>query len=295
MSTTKIVCAFVFFCSIVSCGKKELEIHKPLPDSRYPFTYQILTSPQWEQLNSEFAKANAHDSLYLNKLGFLEGKIFLGSNDTINADLVAEQTEILINTFKKYLGIPANKEINLFYDLRAMDYLMGHLCTVDIYSYFDQLAEITRYQKEVYGSDYKQEPLSHYFYIPQHSISGSKLVSTRINLYFHETDNSIELDGQWYPDVFIPASPIYTEDEALEMASKVYPGWGDIKLWESDDENSFVSVEKILFPLKTKNKIELHECWECMSYNTNYMVSYIVYIDTQTGDIIVKKAVEFLM
>ena len=78
---------FILFYSIVSCGKKELEIHKPLPDSRYPFACQILTSSQYEQLNSELAKANTHDSLYLNKLGFLEGKIFLGSNDTFKADL----------------------------------------------------------------------------------------------------------------------------------------------------------------------------------------------------------------
>jgi len=275
---------------ISSCKKDEIEVPKPLPDSRYPTTYLQLTNSELVELNAAFAGVNSHDSLYLNDFGFVEGKIFLKESDTINADLVVEQTEALISNYKDFMGIPHNQEISVSNDLTAIDYMISPIGTTDVYTYFELVIPdfigLREFYAEIFEYEYDPEPFSHYFYILQNNLSSAKLTSTRLNLYFHESDNSMEVFGHWYPDAFIPTSQIYSQDEALDIASNVYSEEVSKKLWQGNDDSFEVNVEKVLVPLKSDNKIELHECWKFDAVSWNTFSIYNVNVDTQTGDVV---------
>jgi hypothetical protein len=275
-----------------SCEKDE-EV-KPLPDDRYPYTYYALNQREWSQLNTEFTNVNTHDSLYLNEYGFVQGKLFLEEGAEINADLVVAQTENLLKTYSNFMGIKNESAINVAEDLIAIDYMLAPIGHTNVYEFFERVFPDYIALREMYGEvfdyEYEPEPFSHYFFIPQAQLNKSDLTSTRIDLFFHELDTSVEVLGNWFPEAFIPSEQIYTKEEAIDIASDAFKDEVDENIWNEEQEHFPTQTQLTLLPVKFEDKVEIREIWDITAYGNDFWMYYNIYIDTQTGEILRKRS-----
>lgn len=286
----KIILLFIGLSLFSSCEKDE-EV-KPSPDERYPYTYYALNQSEWDQLNTEFNSFNVHDSLYLDEYGFLQGKLFLEENAEINADLVVSLTESLLETYRNFMGIESESTINVAEDIVAIDYMMAPIGTTDVYDFFDRVVpawiEYENMWAEFHEYEYVQEPFTHYFFLPQNSLSKSQLISTRLNLYFSEVNKSVGITGNWYPEAFIPSSQIYTKEDAVDIASGAFKNEVDENIWNEDKVHNAMHTKVTLYPVVFDERIEIHEIWDITAYGNDFWMYYNIYVDTQTGEILYK-------
>lgn len=294
MTTTKTSIALIAYTLLISGCKKD--ILYPMPDENYPYTYYALSQQEWEQLNSEFKSVNEHDSLFLNEYGFLEGKIFLGKDAVIDADLIVSQTESVIHNYSKYFGIHENAEINLSEELITWDEFIGHGQLINVYDYFktiyffiyDQQAMM----KEIYGVEYEIDPdqFVFYFFLRQSKLIESKFESAQINFWYFESDNSLEISGNWFSKAFFPSFQIYNEKAALKIAAESFSDELDKSKWTSKNVKLSTQIDKIMFPLRFSDRIEIHECWKIIAEGFGTQKYYTITTDTQTGEVLSKES-----
>lgn len=281
----------VFILLLSSCKWDELI---PLPDERYPYTYYQLSQQEWEQVNSEFKSVNNHDSLFINKFGFLEGKIFLGKDAVIDASLVISETNLLFLNYSKYLGINNSTEINLPEELVTWDQFIGHSALINVNDYFETIYLLIYDQqammKEFYGIEYEIDTnqFVHYFFLPQSKLMGSKFESAQIDFWYFESDNSLKITENWFPKAFFPSFQIYNEKAAMKIASENFSNELDESHWTSKNANFRIWIEKTMRPFRFSDRIEIRECWKIDADDNETFKYYTILIDTQSGEVLSK-------
>jgi hypothetical protein len=262
---------------LFSCQKEP--VPKPLPEAGYPKTYTPLSASEWNQRNSEFQEINIYEGLSLNKYGFVEGEIRINENDSLTQEFVVNKLDSIINTYKSYLGITIN--INIENDIRTYyPLLVGGSSSISLKSFYEDLNTL---KNKEYWTEIKDFYDVQRFFITQSKIGNNNFLGPTLYFIFNEPDKTIEISGKWLPDVFLPKNEIYTLDEAITKTYRFVLKETGIDLWES--KNTFENTKTFIF-LEKENEITIHECWRCIVPLTEFGYYYYISIDTQTGEII---------
>lgn len=281
--------AILFIVVIFTACQKEES--KPLPESGYPTTYNILSQTEWNNVNVEFQKINNSDSLTIDEYGFLEGSIrYENKNDRLDAEFVIEKVDSIILRYSEYLGVDGAGRFSSEDKLRGYDYSIMHGYTTDVYGYFEGVAHFEETMLMLY--ELNEQILVHVLTISQEQIEDRPILNAVIRFTFNEQEGRVRISGHWFPDVFIPSNEIYSEKEAVEIAFDLAEN--NLNAEYNLSGNLYkdnCKVEKQFTPVYKENSIELHECWYVhipvfRDGDTDlYYNYYKIFVDTQTGDV----------
>lgn len=116
----------------------------------------------------------------------------------------------------------------------------------------------------------------------QNSIGNKSFAGSGITFTFYAEENRLTISGNWFPDVYIPSNDIYTIDDATAIIYRSVLKETGIDMWE--EKNTFNPSKTFIYLGKTYGT-EIRECWSSkVPVNDEYY--YYIFIDTQTGDII---------
>jgi hypothetical protein len=262
---------------LFSCQKEP--VPKPLPEAGYPKTYTPLSASVWNQRNSEFQEINIYDGLSLNKYGFVEGEIRINENDSLTQEYVVNKLDSIINTYKSYLGITIN--INIENDIRTYyPLLVGSSGSISLKSFYEDLNTL---KNREYWPEIKDFYDVQRFFITQSKIGNYNFLGPTLHFIFNKINKTIIISGKWLPEVFIPQKEIYSLDDAISITYRFILKDLGIDLWES---KSYFGTTKTFIFIEKENEITIHECWRCVVNFEENKSYYNILIDTQTGEII---------
>lgn len=277
MKSKFIIAFLILFIFLFSACQKE-PIPKPLPEPGYPTTYKPLSSAEWEARNTEFQKINIHEGMSLNEYGFVEGEIQLDENNSLNKESIILNLEIILEKFGNYMGIVNYETINLKNDLRIHipGNIGGYSTTID--NYFKAIEEFEKNNSWPIDKKYFRV-LG--FYLSQTTIENNLFYGPNLYFSFDEDNFIININGKWFPTLFIPEADIYTEGDAISIAYRRMLKETGIDYWESKQNFKY---SKLYFWNVQNGVSEIRHCWR-IDIPEHEGMNYFL-IDTQTGEII---------
>ncbi len=256
---------------------KEETIVRPLPESGYPSSYTPLSNSAWIDLKSKFDNINFYDGLSLNEYGFVTGKVQTNPDDSISKEFVISKIDSFITKYRDFMGIPEDEIFTLENQIliKAPYLIPGGRTSIG--SFYDD--------KEMFPESWEQmiKNVKYKFYLVQNRINGKYISGPELAFDFKLEEGYIEITGNWFPEVKIPADVIYSEDEAFRIARNEVLKRNGRDIWET--KYNFHS-HIILLKIKQGNSYEIRDCW-CVNTvelpYTGYTIA--VYVDTQTGEV----------
>ena len=234
-----------------------------MPDSQYPYKCFPLEEMELSAKKETFNKINIYEGLSLDNYGFIWGEIEFRDGELNTLNDFYTKLDTTINRYYQFMGIEAPSVINIETDLNVVTF---------------------GYQ----GPNYKHPLLSDYYgliinddrylrvELPQKLPKTSK-VSIFIQVTFKE--NRIHFSGNWYPEIFVPKSQIYSKEEAIEIASNYTKN----KIGERfNDSDSNLEINKIFIRnMIVGGGFVFYECWNIYVKDRGLEFN----IDTQTGEV----------
>ena len=251
-----------------------------MPDSRYPTIYNPLSANEWETKNAAFQQINEYSGLSLNEYGYVEGEIPLNENDSLTESFVIKRLEYIVKMYKSFLGISNSMSVDCRKDVRISVPLMVPVSSYPIDYYFEMMAD---FKKKDFWSEVKNEFAIQRYFLTQNSIENESFAGSTIYFIFNAEKNKITISGNWFPNVFIPEHEICSKDDALPVAYQfLFKETGKFFL---EQEQSY-SVEKTFVRKTNVKNVEIRECWKYEVTISDEDHNYLIYIDTQTSEVI---------
>lgn len=271
--------AFLFFCITVICGCRKEPIVEILPDFKYPSTYQKIISPQeWEIKSVLFLEINTNENFYLNKQGFLEGKVPY-ETDSLTLESIIHEVQTLIDRYSFFMGIPEGQTFNLENELLIRSPLLTPAGSTSISNHFYFMELIKEADDWEYLKDKFRNPQ---FFLKQRTIEGQQFLGPDLIFNFDETNQTIKISGNWFPTALNPKNEIFSKNDATVITYRVLLKETGKDFWEEKHMWNFRKV----FLLASDNETDrIHECWQLVTKISEYEHFYI-YIDTQTGNVV---------
>ena len=241
---------------IQSCDQNDVTT---IGDKNYPTTYKKLDATTLNQMRTDFGKANPFLSTSITDFGFC--------GTTENYITTPWPTRIPDLTKKE--AINATK---LFISQNST--LLGVKTTDDIT--FSRVDSFTIYE----GS------IKWYISSNTQKIGGLEVSDTYLT--FSLTNGKITYcSGNWYPYIYIPAKININEEKAKSILLNKVVYLSDIAgrpIPMTITAKSLETTEfsKLIYPLKTADKIELRVVWVVSIPE----VFYVIYLDVMTGEIV---------
>lgn len=263
--------AFSLAIFLTACQKEE-DI-KPLPETGYPTVYGELTQVEWKTRFTEFEKINNPYNLTLDKLGFAAGKINLNDSNLFSEEVILVTVDLIVNTYRDFLGIEKGKTFNLNRELLIDDPFLipyGQITIEDLFD--DSRKEMFEEYRKFYYPQFRVQ-------LRQQQINENYFTGSNLYFEFDIKEKTLWLNGHWFPEASIPKNEIYTSKEAAIIA------WHEIKQLTGQDTRETIFNEnpyKMLICNFIDDKIEIRECWVFTLWNLQYRL----YIDTQTGEVV---------
>lgn len=246
--------------SLTSCEKEDPIESKPLPDSRYPSSYEYLSPTSWDERNDAFQKIKMHNDLKLDSYGFVWGDIECDENDLDNLDSFLPKLDSLLEYYHEFMGIDNFNQIDLKNDLEVITY--GQVGT-----YEPSIDEF-----EIYKEKYSYMNLGLSQEVPKVNFS-------IIYITVHFKENKIRIDGNWFPNIYIPADEIYSKKEAVSIASEHHKKKSG-NLFNDAEDNISIKKEFVI-KWGLNGLCQLFECWHLIVKEE----ALSFYVDTQTGEL----------
>ncbi|MFC1553317.1 hypothetical protein ACFL7D_01675 [candidate division KSB1 bacterium] len=246
----------------VNCGLDRIlspESESDSVDFVYPKAISALSSEELEKLQTEFDILNNNKiRSRLNKFGLTGRDFALRDNPGI---VISEDKaiEIAINTLIKN-------------------------------SKFTNVQNSLELEKCGYEIRYSNDEKTHWgVYFRRQNYHGLEVIGARIQVLLYG-DGVFNIDGFWYKDINIPRIDKISADEAGELSVGRKIRWhshSGEELFIVDKSDIMDITEKVIYPFKKENSIELHVCWKVPIWFES-MIGWSLYVDTTTGDIISK-------
>lgn len=260
-----------------ACRQETIE--KPQPEPGYPTSYKPLSAADWEARNIEFQKINKYEGLRLNKIGFVEGEIKLDKDYPFNEESIILSIENILEKIGVYMGVVNYQTIDLRNDIRIhLPVKIGGVYTTTIDNYFKTIEE---FKKNNSWPINKKHFRVLGFYLSQNTIENKIFSGWDLNFTFDEDNFTININGNWFPKLFIPKEDIYNCGDAISIAYRKMLKETGCDYWESKQNFTYSK----LFVLNTQDGVfEIHECWR-IDIPEHKGINYFL-IDTQTGKIL---------
>ena len=231
----------------------------------YPTTINSINSDQLSQMRYEYHQTNYFILTSLNHFGFCDccadfGSSYGSSPPPVLAEVSESYATEIADNFlilnKKHTGVLNKEEIQ--YSRKTYEKI-----GMDIYWHFKTSNQLIDSLEVIY----------------------SQIV---VNV---ENGKVTWCTGNWYPEVYIPKTFNYLEEDVKSMLAEtvVYhsdcwgSSWSEIVTDSILEESNF---RKVIVPIETGSKIELRVSWEI---NVPNPVFYKFYIDVMTGEIVLKE------
>lgn len=248
--------AFLVVLYIQSCNQIELTTSG---DKNYPTTYKKLDANKLIQMRADFAKTNPFLSTSITDFGFCGSteNYITAPWPTRIPDLTkteaVEATKFFISQNSTPLGVISIKDIT-----------------------FSRVDSFTIYE----GS------LKWYLSSNTQKIEDLEVDGTYLN--FSMTNGKMtSCDGNWYPYIYIPSKININEEKAKSILLNKVVYLSDFLGNSFPNTITAKSLEtaefsKLIYPLITPDKIELHVVWVVSIPE----VFYVVYLDVMTGEMV---------
>lgn len=262
------------FFLYVSCQTETFEYPAPVP--AYPTKLPVLSS---QQLNEKMAllsqMKDSVDIVTMDQFGFLSIRHTFTDTMLINAKSIKKIAYGRLERYAGFLGMENLSQAlfqNMFYfrmlstggglSASQNDELIGRTLHL---LYPPGNAKIRAYMPQGYFQEYPIE-------------------ATSIDFYLDEKSHQITISGFWKQQIYIPPSNVVSAGNAVTIALN------DLIHYENGVPESF-SVDdilkhaiKVIRPVVKDNEYQFRVCWKLTI--GNYFIQY--YIDTQTGEIVLK-------
>lgn len=246
----------LFIVFIQSCGQNEVTINR---DTSYPTTYKKLDIVTLTQMRADFATANPYLTSSITDFGFC------GSLDS----LLTTAWPTRISDLTRTQAIDATKSFIL-----RNSTLLGVKVPKGVT--FSKVDSFTIYEGSLKW--YLSSNLQRY--------DTMEVYDTYLN--FGLTNGKMtSCDGNWYPYIYIPTKINVTEEKAKSLLLNKVVYLSDfsgkpVPITITAKSLETATFSRMIYPLKTTDKIELHVIW-VVSIPEVY---YVIYLDVMTGEII---------
>ena len=239
-----------------SCDQNEITLNG---DKNYPTTYKKQDANALQQLRTDFAKANPYLSSSITDFGFCGSTQNYRTTpwptripDLTKAEAITA-TKVFISQNTALLGVKSTDNIT-----------------------FNRVDSFTIYE----GS------LKWYLYSDTQKIGDLEVYDTYLR--FSLTNGKMtSCDGNWYPYIYIPARQNINEAKAKSILLNKVVYLSDfsgspIPMTITAKSLETAQFSKLIDPIKTTDKIELHVVWVVSIPE----VFYVIYLDVMTGEIV---------
>ena len=254
----------LFYCFVIllfivinqSCDINDLSINT---DNIYPTTYKKLDIITLNKLRTDFSKSNPYSTSSITDFGFC-GFIsnLLPTPSTVRIpDLTKAEavnlTKLFISQNTTLLGIKSTSEVT--------------------FSRIDSFI--------IYDGSVK-------WFLSSNTQKNDGLEVSDTYLNFSLTNGKMtSCDGNWFSSIFIPPIINYDETSARKLLLNKIVYLSDIAghpipMTITVKSLKTAKFSKLIYPLRTTDKIELHVVWVVNIPD----VYYVIYMDVMTGDII---------
>lgn len=255
----KLLCCFVVLPLIIifqGCNNNDLITNY---DISYPTAYQRLDNTTINQMQTAFAKANPYISSTITEFGFCGffGNISSAQWPQRDSDLSMDEALEILKTFAlqntKQLGISNPNDLTII--------------NTDTFRVYDR-------------------GLAWSFVSSSQKYNGIEVYNS--NILFHIINGKMTYCiGNWYPKIYIPPkiNVDYGRAKLLLLDKKVYIS--DIAgkstaLTITSKSLQTAIFDKLIYPVETDTKIELHVVWKIDIPE----VFYVIFLDVMTGEMV---------
>lgn len=246
-------------CVLFACSEDQA-----FPDKQYPTVLDSLESQQIDELFKSLENTAIYNCTQVNPYGFLQFDIQKNTFCEIDDSLEAPYTEAELGVFAKEAVV----RYSAFTHVPDTALLtLNNIKTNKGVAYSTYMASTPTVASPAWFVTFNTQKIN--------SLEVRGTLITVLMGPFGE----LAINGNWYPEVYIPQTDGLTEEEARQSTwEKTYTsGSYSIKPTEA---TTWYPSKKIIIPMKRSGQIELRVCWAL------YPANWEITLDSQNGELI---------